>query len=343
MVSHGFKFGFGSESIGYCPIAAHLVVGGGGVIVTLTLNPSVDRTIEVQALERGAVIRATGEHVHAGGKGINVTRALAGHGSKSRAVLPVGGSEGKQLVNMLANQGVELLEVAVGSPARCNITVSEPDGTVTKINSLGQPLTVDETEALCTAVLSCVNEATWFVAGGSLPRGVPDSFYADLIETLRPSGVPVAVDTSGPPLTVAVASGPALVKPNREELESAVGCPLGTLGEIVEAARELRRMGAETVLASLGSDGAVLVDKDGAWHGEAPTIRRSAVGAGDAMLAGFLYGGAFGPSALATALAWGAAAASLPGSRMPLPEDLRTELVSVHQEIERSRQLSERH
>lgn len=346
-MSHESKVHVGAESIGYRTRAGHrsavadVVTGGGWVIVTLTLNPSVDRTIEVQALERGAVIRASGEHVHAGGKGINVTRALAGHGCKSRAVLPVGGSEGQQLVDMLTEEGVELLEVAVAAPARCNITVSEPDGTVTKINSRGHALTAEEIEELSATVLNSVSEASWVVVGGSLPQGVPHSFYAELIEKLRPSRVPVAVDTSGPPLAAAITSAPALVKPNREELEAAVGHKLATVGEVLDAAQELRRGGAETVLASLGADGAVLVDKDGAWHGEAPTVRRSAVGAGDAMLAGFLYGGATGLPALATALAWGAAAASLPGSRMPLPGDLRTELVCVHQEIEYSRRLAE--
>jgi 1-phosphofructokinase len=313
--------------------------GGEQLIVTVTLNPSVDRTIEVDVLSRGAVIRATAEHVDAGGKGINVTRALAAHGGKSRAVLPVGGSEGRQLVAMLASEGVEIVEVPVRASARCNIAVSEPDGTVTKINSLGHPLSAEETAEVAAAVLASVSEASWFVAGGSLPFGVPDTFYADLVERLRPAGVPVAVDTSGAPLAHAVAAGPALVKPNREELEAAVGRPLRTLGEVLAAAQELRGRGAGTVLASLGADGAVLVAADGAWHGEAPAVARSAVGAGDAMLAGFLHGGAAGPAALTSALAWGAAATSLPGSRMPRPEDLRVDLVTVHPEIVEDRPL----
>jgi len=157
------------------------------------------------------------------------------------------------------------------------------------------------------------------VAGGSLPFGVPDTCYADLIDRLRPSGVPVAVDTSGPALAAAIKAGPALVKPNREELADAVGGSLDTLGDVLAAATELRTAGARTVLASLGRDGAVLVSADGHWHGEAAAVTRSAVGAGDAMLAGFLHGGAAGPAALAIALAWGAAAASLPAAACPVP------------------------
>jgi len=316
-------------------------VRGAEVIVTVTLNPSVDRTVEVDALRRGGVHRVTGEHMHAGGKGINVTRVLAAHGAGSRAVLPVGGGEGHQLVDMLANAGVEFVAVPVRAPARCNIAVTEPDGTVTKINVAGQPLSGAELDACCAAVFDGAGEADWIVAGGSLPFGVPDTFYADLIDRLRPTGVPVAVDTSGPALLAAIKAGPALVKPNREELEAAVGRPVTTVGDVVAAADELRLAGAGTVLASLGRDGAVLVDAAGQWHGEAPVQPRSAVGAGDAMLAGFLYGGAKGPDALAVALAWGAAAASLPGSRMPGPGDVRTELVRVYERIDGGRVLTD--
>lgn len=311
------------------------------MIVTVTLNPSVDRTVEVDALRRGGVHRVTREHMDAGGKGINVTRVLAAHGARSLAVLPVGGGEGHHLVDMLAGAGVEFVAVPVGAPARCNIAVTEPDGTVTKINVAGQPLSGAELDACCSAVLSGAADADWIVAGGSLPFGVPETFYADLIDRLRPSGVPVAVDTSGPALLAAIKAGPALVKPNREELEAAVGRPVTTVGDVVAAADELRLAGAGTVLASLGRDGAVLVDDAGRWHGEAPAQPRSAVGAGDAMLAGFLHGGARGSGALTVALAWGAAAASLPGSRMPGPDDVHTELVRVHERIDAGRPLTD--
>jgi 1-phosphofructokinase len=311
------------------------------VIVTVTLNPSVDRTVEVRALRRGGVHRVTAEHVHAGGKGINVTRVLCAHGARSRAVLPVGGGEGHQLVDMLATAGVEFVAVPVTAPARSNIAVAEPDGTVTKINVAGQPLSAAELDACCAAVLAGAAEADWIVAGGSLPFGVPDTFYADLVDLLRPTGVPVAVDTSGPALLAAIKAGPALVKPNREELETAVGGRLRTVGDVVAAAGELRAAGAGTVLASLGRDGAVLVGPHGQWYGEAPAQPRSAVGAGDAMLAGFLYGGAEGQQALTVALAWGAAAASLPGSRMPGPGDVRTDLVRVYERIDADRRLTD--
>lgn len=311
------------------------------MIVTVTLSPSVDRTIYVDELRRGGVVRSTGEGVHAGGKGINVTRVLAAHGVQSRAVLPAGGGAGRHLVAMLDDAGVPYVAVPVEAAARCNIAVTESDGTVTKINAAGAPLTQAELDACVTAVLACAETATWIVAGGTLPLGVPDTWYAELIDRLRRSGVPVAVDTSGPALTAAIKAGPALVKPNREELAAAVGATLNTLGDVVTAATELHQAGAGTILASLGPDGAVLVGADGSWHGESPAVASGAVGAGDAMLAGFLHGGARGPAALAVGLAWGTAAAGLPGSRLPGPDDVRTDLVRIHERIDNGRRLSD--
>jgi 1-phosphofructokinase len=114
-----------------------------------------------------------------------------------------------------------------------------------------------------------------------------------------------------------------LVKPNREELAEASGLPVWTVGQAVTAARTLLDRGAGAVLASLGADGAVLLDATGAWYGEAPVDAPvSSVGAGDATLAGFLVGGGRGPDALRSALAFGAAAVQLPGSRMPGPRDI---------------------
>jgi len=149
-----------------------------------------------------------------------------------------------------------------------------------------------------------------------------------------------AVDTSGPALVAVLPAQPVLVKPNAEELAEAAGRPVATLGDAIEAAQELRRRGAGAVVASLGADGAVLVDEGGAVHGEAPVARaRSTVGAGDAMLAGFLAAGGAGRDALAEALAWGAAATSLPGSRMPTPADLDRAAVRIHDRPEMDRPL----
>lgn len=169
------------------------------------------------------------------------------------------------------------------------------------------------------------------VACGSVPPGLPARAFGELCARLVAAGVRLAVDTSGPALRAAAQAGAALVKPNREELAEAVGTPLRSLGDVVDAAQRLRGWGAGAVLASLGADGAVLVDDHGVVTGESPVeFPRSTVGAGDALLAGFLAAGAHGPEALAEGLAWGAAAVSLPGSRMPGPDDLFRHTVRLH-------------
>jgi 1-phosphofructokinase len=313
------------------------------MIVTLTPNPSVDRTIEVEVLHRGAVLRARSSRVDPGGKGVNVSRALAANGRKTRAVLPGGGWEGEQLAALLAPADVPVVVVPVAEPVRANVSVVEPDGTVTKLNELGPRLSPEEVEALTAATVAAAAEAEWLACTGSLPPGAPIDFYASVVERLGAASVRVAVDSSGAPLVAALEAGPDLVKPNREELSEATGLPVATLGDVVTAAEQLRARGARTVLASLGADGAVLVEAGRATYGHARVERpRSAVGAGDAMLAGFLAGGGSGPEALAEALAWGAAAASLPGSRMPTPGDLDHAAVALADRIDPDRRLTER-
>lgn len=310
------------------------------MIVTVTPNPSLDRTIEVDELVRGAVHRAGPLLVDAGGKGVNVGRALAANDHKVRAVLPTGGPDGELLATLLARTGIDYVPVPIGASVRTNVSIVEPDGTTTKLNTPGPTLSRAEADALATAAVDAAGGATWAACCGSLPPGLADDYYTRLVATLRAAGCAVAVDTSGPALRAAVAAAPDLVKPNREELAELAGRHLPTLGAVVEAAEELRSRGVGAVLASLGPDGAVLVDAAGAVHAEAPVAAvRSTVGAGDATLAGFLAAGAHGRAALATALVWGAAAAGLPGSRMPTPADLRPDRAVVHDRITPDRAL----
>jgi 1-phosphofructokinase len=297
------------------------------MIVTLTANPSVDRTIEVDELRPGTVIRARASRVDAGGKGVNVARALAAHGHKAKAVLPSGGAEGTQLEALLAGSGLDLLTVRIAGSIRANVTVVAADGTTTKLNEPGPVLSRDELETLAATLSEAAVLAGWVVLSGSLSPGAPADWYAGLIRRLRGSGPRVAIDSSGPPLAEAIAARPDLVKPNREELAELTGRPIDTIAEVVGAAGLLTARGVGAVLTSLGPAGAVLVGGNVAWHATAAaTEPRSTVGAGDAMLAGYLAADADAPAdwpgALAEAVAWGSAAAALPGSRMPGPGDL---------------------
>ncbi|MFE0173768.1 1-phosphofructokinase [Streptomyces sp. NPDC059002] len=312
------------------------------MILTVTPNPSLDRTYEVPSLDRGEVVRATGDRMDPGGKGVNVSRAVAAAGVRTVAVLPLGGAPGALVAQLLDEQGIEAAPVSVAGQTRSNIAVAEPDGTLTKINAPGPELTQAEQELLLSTVGERSAGADWIACCGSLPRGLRPSWYAELVARAHAAGARIALDTSGPALLAALAERPDVVKPNAEELAQAVGRPLATVGDAVKAAEELRELGARAVLASLGADGQLLVDASGAYFASAPVDAvRSNVGAGDSSLAGFLIAGGTGPDALASAVAHGAAAVQLPGSVMPTPADLVPEAVTVTDEVPLNRVLSE--
>ena len=297
------------------------------MIVTITLNPSLDRTLEVDSFERGAVLRTSDPILEAGGKGVNVTRALTANGTESIAVLPVGGSEGAELTALLDAAAVHARYVPVAGRTRSNITVSEADGTITKLNEPGSALGPDELAALTSAVGSTVSAGDWVVISGS----VPPEFSAEQVQALTGSladrAVNLAIDTSGDALVASLAARPRLIKPNRAELAEVVGRPLDSISDVIAAAKGVRELGVEIVLVSLGSDGAVLVGPAGVIVGESHVEHpRSTVGAGDCFLAGFLSRFSVDETdvdaALLEALAWGAAAASLPGTAVPGPADI---------------------
>ncbi|MFB6980037.1 1-phosphofructokinase [Streptomyces scopuliridis] len=312
------------------------------MILTVTPNPSLDRTYEVPALDRGEVLRATAERMDPGGKGVNVSRAVAAAGRRTVAVLPLGGAPGALVAELLAGQGIEVAPVPVVGATRSNIALAEPDGTLTKINAPGPELTAAESESLLSAIRTHAGAAAWIACCGSLPRGLAPEWYAELVARAHRAGARIALDTSGPSLLAALRERPDVVKPNAEELAEAVGRPLTTVGDAVKAAEELRTYGAGSVLASLGADGQLLVSGAGTYFGSAAVAAvRSNVGAGDASLAGFLAAGGEGPEALASAVAHGAAAVQLPGSVMPSPADLDPSAVTVTADIPLDRPLTE--
>jgi 1-phosphofructokinase/6-phosphofructokinase 2 len=297
------------------------------MIVTLTPNPSIDRAIVVHMLRRGEVHRASGIQVDPGGKGVNVSRALAAQSAATTAVLPIGGPEGHLLEELLDAAGVDHCSVPVAGIVRMNITVLEPDGTTTKLNEPGPELSTDEVDALLTATVERVDGADWVVGCGSLPPGAPTELYAALVARVHERGGRVAIDSSGGPMAAAVRARPDLIKPNHEELAEVVGHALPTLADVRGAALDLVASGIEIVAVSLGGDGALLVTADEVVHARAVIAAPlSTVGAGDCMLAGLLHGlsrGLPAADALSTGVLWGAAAVTLPGSRVPSLDDLR--------------------
>lgn len=300
------------------------------MIVTLTANPSVDRTLEIPSLDPGAVVRATAARVHPGGKGVNVARVLVANGIPARAVLPAGGHEGHQLLDLLSGGGVEVVPVQIADPVRENVTIVEPDGTVTKLNAPGPRLSPDEIARLIDVTAEASRGAEWTALCGALPPGAPEDLYATLVTKLHRIGVRVAVDTSGGALLRAIEAGPDLIKPNVEELADALDQRIETLGDVVDGARRLRDRGVAKVLVSLGKQGAVSVSDSVALRAwTTPVVPRSTVGAGDAALAGFVGTEGDLRTALRSAVAWGTAAVKLPGTAMPGPADIDVDDVTV--------------
>ena len=305
------------------------------MILTLTPNPSLDLTFGLDELARGEVQRASSMTVEAGGKGINVSRNLVANGRASLAVAPIGGPSGEQFLSLLEGLGMDLVCVPVDGAVRMNVSLAEVGGMLTKINASGPRLSDGELDLLLGKTAEAGRDAEWLALCGSLPPGAPADLYARAVSLGRGAGCRVAVDSSGPSLEAALGAGPDLIKPNGEELADLVGRPLATLGDVLAAAGEVRAGGVGAVLVSLGADGALLVDEDGALHADTPPfVPASTVGAGDALLAGFLYAGGGGKAGLVEAVAWGAAAARLPGSRGPRPADLDREAVRLHDDLD---------
>ena len=322
------------------------------MIVTLTANPSLDRTVALPGpLLRGEVQRAISVSQESGGKGVNVSRALVASGLKTIAVLP--GAEADPVLTGLRETDVPFAALPIGEPLRSNVALTEPGGVTTKINEPGPVLSEDQQEALISLLLDRARGAAWVVLAGSLPPGVPADFYATVTRRLRSlfdgEATPrVAVDSSGEPLAAAVSgdtSGkPDLLKPNAEELvelAAAAGFATNKSAEELEAdpeaaaaaASAVVRSGVGAVLATLGSKGAVLVTADGAWLATHPPVTAvSTVGAGDSSLAGYLLASSQGAApvdCLRQAVAHGAAAASLPGSTVPAVNQTTPDAVTI--------------
>ena len=311
------------------------------MIVTLTPNPSNDRTVTLAGpLERGAVQRLLSVTMQAGGKGVNISRAAMSAGLGTEAVFPARPDD--PFVTELLLGGHRVLPGA----ARGRRTHQPGHHRARRHHHQAQQPRRhrhprSHLDDLAATVLSRAASAAWVVLAGSLPPGAPDGWYAELVRSLRSTPARVAVDTSEGPLSALVAAlpdaAPDLMKPNGEELASFVGGDEETFeadpATAATAARQLVDQGVGAVLVTLGGAGACLVTADGAWHATPPpTTVVSTVGAGDSSLFGYLLGDVRGGSPterLALAVAYGSAAASLPGTTIPLPEQTHPEQALV--------------
>jgi 1-phosphofructokinase len=322
-------------------------------IVTLTAAGAIDATYRVDALRRGAFARAESYTREVSGKGVNVSAALAAGGADTAAVVVLGADDVRFARCGLTAPLLHIVEVP--GATRVNTSIIDAQGATTKVNAPTPPLSPEAWDATIAALRDelAARTAPWLVISGSLPELAGAGALVDLAAVravAREHGARLAVDTSGAALDALLAdpTGIDLLTPNAEELSAAVGRPLGTLGEVVTAAREIVGRGVGTVLASLGSDGlvAVTVDRAVFARADAPYVANTA-GAGDAALAGFLLGltrepaaAAAGadPLALAAASAaeWGAHAVAHASTLVAGPPHGIRALVETDPDLERA-------
>jgi 1-phosphofructokinase family hexose kinase len=289
-------------------------------ILTLTVNPAIDRIVSVDRLvfEDRAYILSTG--FAAGGRGINAARVLTSFGAKTLAITTSGGEAGKRLEEKLQHDGFPVDFVKIRNNIRMNLTISDRQGLSVKLNEQGPPLSKTELTNIRKAVERHLPDAAWLMLCGSLPPGVPDDFYAKLIDKAEQQGVKSFLDTDGNALLHGIEAKPTLVTPNQSEAERLLNRALITRSHSIEAAQRIKAMGAQQVVLSLGSRGVVAANEDGVIEVSPPRIDAVCpIGAGDAMGAAFVWsiakGNTFEDSAR-WGVAAGTASAKLPGIQL---------------------------
>jgi 1-phosphofructokinase family hexose kinase len=289
------------------------------MIYTLTLNPALDRELTVPELVFDEVLRATALRVDYGGKGFNVSRALAALGAESVALGFVGGKTGEKLEAGLSSLGITTRLTEVAEETRTNVSVvAEHSAHYIKVNESGPTISPAEQDALTARVDDLARRGDWWVLSGNLPPGVSETIYADLIQRIQSAGARAILDTSGEPLRYGCAAGPFVAKPNAQEAGELIGMSVRTPEEVRTAAESIQALGVSIVLISLGKAGAFLSDGESTWMAEPPEIEeRNPIGAGDASVAGLVWGLSQDlplPDVLRWSVASGAAAASLDGT-----------------------------
>jgi 1-phosphofructokinase len=289
------------------------------MIFTFTLNPSLDKTLAVPILQPGTLHRARILRIDPGGKGINVSRALAGLGVESRIISFFGGKTGEMICDLLRAAGLEVDRVDIDGETRQNITlIDDKNHQYTKINEPGPPVKVEDLDTLSRLVAEKIRPGDRVVFSGSLPENAPQDLYQSLIEDVTQLGGQTFLDSSGKPLKYGVYARPYAVRLNAEETSELLNCPLVEDDDFTRACRQLQTMGIELVVISRGADGLVLAQAGQIIIAKPPAlITRSPVGAGDASLAGLLWAVSRGcdPSQTAScAVACGTAAAIQEGT-----------------------------
>ncbi|MEJ7737775.1 MAG: 1-phosphofructokinase family hexose kinase [Chitinophagaceae bacterium] len=262
------------------------------MIVTITMNPAVDKSTSTERLVPEKKLRCEELTVEAGGGGINVSKALKKLGGESLAVFPNGGLNGKILETFLDEQQIRYKSIPIEGETRENVVVTETSTNAQfRFVMPGCELNEEISNAVIETLGALPEKPSIIIASGSLPPGVPDDFYARIATVARQLNAKYIVDTSGTPLQLAAREGVYLLKPNLTELSKMVGKEKLELNEVDDAALEVINSGkCKIIVVSLGPSGALMVTKNGYEHVPAPTVKKNTtVGAGDSMVAGIAW------------------------------------------------------
>jgi 1-phosphofructokinase family hexose kinase len=305
------------------------------LIVTLTMNPAIDRTLTVDrlAIEDRAYIRSS--HETPGGRGINASHVIHSFGGRTLAIAPSGGATGERLERLLAQSGFAFAPVPIQNDIRTNLTVTDRHGVTVSLNEAGPHISRREVEQVENLVREKAAKAKWVLLCGSLPPGAPHDLYARMIAVCKRHNVPVLLDTDGEALREALEAHPTVLAPNQQEAERLLSRALLTRTHFLDAAAGIRALGAENVVLSLGSRGAVGAFADGRMVEALPPQVDAvcAIGAGDALVAAFTWSmvrGSDRNDALRWGVAAGTASAKLPGIRFASLE----QATEIYQKVE---------
>jgi 6-phosphofructokinase 2 len=279
-------------------------------IVTLTVNPSVDKSTHFSGLVAEQKIRCKEPLFDAGGGGINVSKAIARLRGSSLAVFASGGPIGEMLKDLVKKEKIDFEVIETNSPTRENfIAVDENTNSQYRFGFSGGALSDLESQKVLETISNL--KSKFLVASGSLNEGLSSDFYQKVAEIAKASNSKLIVDTSGDALKKVLEIGAYLIKPNVGELAKLIGAERLEMEEVDEAAKEIiAKGGAEIVVVSLGSQGAVLVTKDNYEYVPAPNVaKKSTVGAGDSMVGGMVWALSQNKS-LKEVIRWGVACGS---------------------------------
>ncbi|OGI04871.1 MAG: 1-phosphofructokinase [Candidatus Melainabacteria bacterium GWF2_32_7] len=298
------------------------------MILSVTLNPSLDYVLQVNNLALEETQRSQGASFYASGKGINVSRMLARFSVQTSSWGFVGGLNGDRLLRILEDEGIDSRFIPCNDETRINVIVTElPTYKQLRISAKGPNISGEELDKLYKRIKNLPEEIEFVTFGGSLPQGVSSDIYKNLIEIILSKNVKCVLDTSNEPLTLGIQAKPYLIKPNLHELCQIIGTEkLRDLEEIKVAAAQIVKSGVKNVVVSLAKDGAIFVNENKIIHALAPNVEvKSKVGAGDSMVAGLIYAMHRNMSEEDTiiyGIAFGTAAVLTPGTELAYKSDV---------------------